>query len=146
MTLYTIGSSGKTAQAFFGLLKEHGVTAVADVRLRNRSQLTGFAKAPDLAYFLDALNGCAYIHLPQFAPSAELLDAYREKRFGTDEYEARYLELMERRGEYRGFFDMFPRGARVCLLCAEASPAHCHRRALAELLARANPGLEVTHL
>ena len=35
---------------------------------------------------------------------------------------------------------------RPCLLCAEPTPEHCHRRLVAEAFARLEPGLEVRHL
>ncbi|HEY7092470.1 MAG TPA: DUF488 family protein, partial [Ktedonobacterales bacterium] len=35
---------------------------------------------------------------------------------------------------------------RPCLLCAEPTPEHCHRRLVAEAFARLEPGLEVQHL
>jgi uncharacterized protein (DUF488 family) len=33
-----------------------------------------------------------------------------------------------------------------CLLCSEATPEQCHRRLVAERLARHWPGLEIIHL
>ena len=79
-TIHTIGSAGKTAQEFFGLLKANRVRRVIDVRLWNRSQLAGFAKQNDLRFFLADLLGCDYLHATILAPSAELLDGFRKKR------------------------------------------------------------------
>lgn len=42
----------KTASEFFGLRSGSGATTLVDTRLRNRSQLAGFAKRDDLAVFL----------------------------------------------------------------------------------------------
>jgi hypothetical protein len=41
---------------------------VLDIRLNNRSQLAGFSKATDLEYFLRAIAGIEYRHLPGLAP------------------------------------------------------------------------------
>src|SRR5712691_12718499 len=50
-TLCTIGFAGKTAEEFFRLLQEAGVTKVIDVRENRGGQLSGFAKFPDVAFF-----------------------------------------------------------------------------------------------
>jgi uncharacterized protein (DUF488 family) len=41
-TIYTIGHSTRTTDEFLRLLQRHAITAVADVRLNNASQLAGF--------------------------------------------------------------------------------------------------------
>jgi len=72
MKLYTIGFTQKSAERFFGLLAEHGVEQVVDIRLKPGGQLSGFAKQDDLAWFLGRLNGARYVHLPQLARRAPL--------------------------------------------------------------------------
>ena len=69
MKIYTIGFTKKTAERFFGLLRESGAKRLVDVRLRNTSGLSGFAKKDDLAWFLRELCKMDYIHLPQLAPT-----------------------------------------------------------------------------
>ena len=69
MRLYTIGFTKKTAQRFLDLLKTSGAKCVVDVRLNNVSQLAGFAKKNDLAYFLKEICGMEYVHLPELAPT-----------------------------------------------------------------------------
>jgi len=44
MTLYTIGFTKKSAEQFFGLLRNNHVKQLVDVRISNGSQLAGFAK------------------------------------------------------------------------------------------------------
>ncbi len=51
-TLCTIGHNQKSLEQFIQLLQEAGVDAVVDIRLRNTSQLSGFAKRDDLAFLL----------------------------------------------------------------------------------------------
>ena len=55
MKISTIGFTKKPARRFFDLLRESGVNRVVDVRLNNGSQLAGFAKKDDLAFFLGEL-------------------------------------------------------------------------------------------
>jgi uncharacterized protein (DUF488 family) len=52
MEIYSIGFTKKRASEFFSTLKAHGIERLLDVRLNNTSQLAGFAKQADLAYFL----------------------------------------------------------------------------------------------
>jgi uncharacterized protein YeaO (DUF488 family) len=100
------------------------------------SQLAGFAKSADLAYFLREICGAAYEHDTRLAPTAELLDAYRAKDIIWDDYEPRFLELMEERG-VPATIERAPYETKSALLCSEATPDKCHRRLVAELMSRA---------
>ena len=77
--LFTIGFTKKSAEEFFSRLQTAGVKRVIDVRLNNVSQLAGFAKREDLAYFLKALCDCEYRHEPLLAPTKEILNGYKKK-------------------------------------------------------------------
>ena len=145
MKLYTIGFTQKSAERFFGLLAEHGVEQIIDIRLKPGGQLSGFAKQDDLAWFLDHLNGASYVHLPELAPSADILDDYRQDH-DWERYVPRFEALMDDRG-IPAVLDRALFMERVsCLLCSEPTPEHCHRRLVAERLARAWSGVEVVHL
>jgi uncharacterized protein (DUF488 family) len=69
MKVSTIGFTKKSAKRFFELLRASGAKRVVDVRLNNVSQLAGFAKKDDLAYFLKEICGMDYVHLPTLAPT-----------------------------------------------------------------------------
>jgi uncharacterized protein (DUF488 family) len=78
MRLYTIGFTQKRAETFFGLLRRNGIQRLVDIRVSPDGQLSGFARKEDLPYFLDRLaDGCAYLHLPDLAPTKEILKDYR---------------------------------------------------------------------
>ena len=51
MKVTTIGFTKKSARRLLGLLRGSGVKRIVDVRLNNGSQLAGFAKKDDLAWF-----------------------------------------------------------------------------------------------
>lgn len=144
MTIYTIGFAGKSAEQFFTLLIEHHVTRVVDVRLNNVNQLAAFSKRDDLRYFLKHLAEIDYVHLPQLAPSEDLLKGYRSKSMSWPEYEQKYMQLLGDRDASQ-FIDM-ALFDRACLLCSEATPEHCHRRLLAEYIGRLFPDLLIVHL
>lgn len=144
MKVFTIGFTQKPASRFFTLLRESGAKRVVDVRLNNVSQLAGFAKKEDLAFFLEAVCGMAYVHVPLLAPTQAMLDAYKKRKGDWRVYEAEFLALMqERKVEESMDRQTIADG---CLLCSEDSPEHCHRRLVAEYLHREWGGLEIVHL
>lgn len=144
--IYTIGFTRKPAEEFFSLLRDAGVRHLIDIRLNNTGQLAGFAKQRDLAFFARELAGADYLHLPELAPTQELLDAFRKHGGPWEEYEAGFARLMDERTAYARFDRrLLEEGA--CLLCSEASPEHCHRRLVAEgLRAMSRNGLGIEHL
>src|SRR6202007_3102192 len=95
--LCTIGFTGKTAEEFFALLRGAGIQQLIDVRQNRGGQLSGFAKHPDLSFFLRAVEEIEYAHEPLLAPPPELLKSYRKGR-DWPAYEAAFLEEMKKRG------------------------------------------------
>ena len=145
MEIYSIGFTQKSAREFFGSLKAHGIERLLDVRLNNTSQLAGFAKQADLAYFLEAICGAAYEHEPLLAPKQEMLDAYKKKKGDWDEYTREYLALIRsRKVESALSRDSFRK--KTVLLCSEPTPEHCHRRLALEYLQQHWKGVEIHHL
>ena len=126
--------------------KQSGVRTLIDTRLNNRSQLSGFAKQNDLQYFLREIGKIDYLHLPQLAPTQDILDAFKKKKGTWEAYERSFLTLMlSRKIEEEFQPELFDN---ACLLCSEHKPHHCHRRLVAEYL-RAKWGgikIEIEHL
>lgn len=117
---------------------------MVDVRLNAGSQLAGFAKQGDLAWFVGEICGMDYVHLPRLAPTRELLRDYRRQRIDWRTYEARFIDLMRARRIEETTPQEAIRGG--CLLCSEDQPHHCHRRLVAEYLNERWGGLEIEHL
>ncbi len=147
-TLYTIGFTQKTAEEFFGLLREAGVRKLIDVRANPGGQLSGFAKFPDIAFFLERILAIRYVHDPRLAPSPEIRDAYRKSR-DWSAYEKAFMELMRARHLPESISPADFEGS-VALLCSEATPEKCHRRLVAEMLAnewnRQGHDVSIAHL
>lgn len=146
MKIFTIGFTQKSAETFFEILNQNDIQRVVDIRLRPNGQLSGFAKKEDLPYFLTNLaRDCLYTHIPELAPSKDILRDYR----ANDDwqlYEERFIALMDERRvpviiDQNGFISF-----RSCLLCSEATPEHCHRRLVAERLKDHWPDVEIVHL
>lgn len=141
----TIGFTQTSARRFFDRLEAACVRKVIDVRLHNTSQLAGFAKADDLAYFLGEIGDIVYLHEPLLAPTEDIFAAFKKEKGDWGVFERRFRGLMqereiERRLEPASF-------SNACLLCSEAKPHHCHRRLVCEYLNDKWDGvLKVRHL
>ncbi len=146
MKLYTIGFTQKRAETFFELLRQNGIRRLVDIRISPDGQLSGFAKKDDLPYFLDRLaDGCQYVYMPELAPTKEILGDYR----GDGDW-PRYVERFEVLMDERQVPAILERdefeAATSCLLCSESTPDQCHRRLVAERLAKHWPDVEIVHL
>lgn len=141
----TIGFTQTTAESFFERLLKADVKRIVDVRLHNTSQLAGFAKSDDLAYFLKKIGGIEYAHVPLLAPTDPILKGFKKEKGDWGVYQGQFLALMaERQIENKLRPEQFDG---VCLLCSEATPHFCHRRLVCEYLnGKWNGALEVRHL
>jgi len=146
-TLCTIGYTKSSLEGFIGRLRAAGVDAVIDIRLNNTSQLAGFSKKDDLAYLLREGFGIDYVHLEEMAPSPEVLDAFKKSK-DWNAYESGYRKLIDKRDMAAKLVATVEKHGweSPCLLCAEPTSEHCHRRLLAEAVQRNVDGLEVIHL
>lgn len=146
MNVYTIGFTQKSAEQFFELIKKNNIELLVDVRLNNKSQLAGFTKGNDLRYFLSEICHCKYKHCIEYAPTKDILDGYKKKEITWDDYVERYINLMNKRGDYKNFIAKFGSYNNICLLCSEPTVEHCHRKLIAELIAQDSPQAKITHI
>jgi uncharacterized protein (DUF488 family) len=142
--LFTIGFTKKSAEAFFTKLQRAGIRRVIDVRLHNNSQLAGFSKRDDLAYFLRSIGGIEYVHVPELAPSPELFERYKKVDHDWPAYERDFLALIRGRKIEKTLAAELLDGG--CLLCSEDKPHHCHRRLVAEYLRDRRGDVAIEHL
>lgn len=146
MKIHTIGFTEKSAEKFFSLIKASGAKRVVDVRLNNYSQLSGFAKKDDLRYFLREICNIEYHHIPDLAPTKEMLQPYQKGDIVWEKYEDLYLNLLSsRKVEKYTKPELMEAG---CLLCSEHLPHKCHRRLLTDYLKDhwSNYKIDVDHL
>lgn len=145
MSIYTIGFTQKKAESFFELIRQNEVKTLFDVRLNNVSQLAAFAKRDDLKFFLKELCNTDYEHLPELAPTKEMLEGYKKKIITWEEYEDKFINLMVQREVEKHL--KAPLLEQGCLLCSEHKPHYCHRRLVVEYLnSEWDTTLEVKHL
>jgi uncharacterized protein (DUF488 family) len=144
MKIFTIGFTKKPAREFFDKLRRPGLLRLVDVRLNNVSQLAGFTKRDDLAFFCQAILSIEYLYLPELAPTKPMLDEYKKNAGDWVDYETKFLALMsDRKVEDTVAKELVDGG---CLLCSEPTPEHCHRRLVAEYLKGKWGSLEIEHI
>ena len=138
--LFTIGHSNLAAERFVALLKEAGVTAVADVRSVPFSRWCPWFSARALAERLgqDGIGYLAFGNSLGGRPRDPTL--YSD---GIADYEAMAASPEFRAGLEQLLHTMTHH--RVCLLCAEREPLDCHRCLLVSR-ALAARGLAVGHI
>ena len=142
--LATIGYEGATLDGVVRALRAAGVETLVDVRAVARSRRPGFAKTRLAAGLAE--GGISYVHLRGLGTPADGRAAAKAGRH--DEMRrvfGEHLATPEAQADLRHLADRVGSGERVALLCYEAAPEHCHRRQVAEALARMLP-VEVTDL
>ncbi|MGL4549645.1 MAG: DUF488 family protein [Gemmataceae bacterium] len=123
--LLTVGHSNQPFDAFLALLRDAGVTAVADVRSGPYSRYTPQFNREPLAAALRAA-GFSYVYL------GTELGARRDEPECYDGDTARY-DLIAAAPAFRRGLARVRDGVtrhRVALMCAEKEPLDCHRFAL----------------
>ncbi len=129
LTVWTIGTSVRSAEEFISILKRLGVEVAVDVRRFPTSRFEWFKKGGLKRVLGEA--GVEYVHL-------EGLGGYRKGGYGeymrTEEFMRAFMELLR----------IVESGRRVALFCSERLFFKCHRRFIADELARR--GITVIHV
>lgn len=143
-TLATIGYEGTNVPRFLDTLRRARVELLVDVRAVASSRRAGFAKTA-LAANLENV-GIEYLHLRGLGTPADGRAAARAGEHA--EMQRIFREHMRTEAALDQLLtleDLVRAGRRVCILCFEADPAHCHRTLVAEALQARLP-VEVKHL
>ncbi|HLN10506.1 MAG TPA: DUF488 domain-containing protein [Xanthobacteraceae bacterium] len=142
--LFTIGYEQATSAAVLDELAGVGIGLLVDVRAVAASRRPGFSKR-QLGAALDE-RGIRYLHLRALGTPTEGRVAARSGRPADmfRIYEA-HLATPGAGEELDALALLVQSGQRVCLLCYERDPAHCHRRRVAELM-QERAGVAVEHL
>jgi len=144
-TIFTVGHSSRTIEAFVSLLKQADIECLVDVRAnpasRRHPQFARIALEPSLskAGIRYVWEGKALGGRRKFAkdsPHAALKEpgfrAYAD-HMGTEEFQEGVARLV-----------VLGRATRAAIMCAERLPSECHRAFISDYLVA--QGEEVTHL
>ncbi|MFO7762062.1 MAG: DUF488 family protein [Thermodesulfobacteriota bacterium] len=124
-TIYTIGHSTHSAEKVVDLLRQHGVTAVADVRSRPYSRMNPQFNREAFSALLKAA-GIAYVFLGrELGARSEDRECYAG---GKVQYDLLAQSKLFQVGLERVIQGMTSH--RVALMCAEKDPLTCHRTIL----------------
>lgn len=138
--ILTIGHSNHTTEKFIGLLREHSVTALADVRSSPFSRFNPQFNKDILRRHLEP-HGIKYVFLGrELGARSSDASCYENGRVQYERLASTAL--------YREGLDRLTRGLHsfhIALMCAEKEPLACHRTLLVanSLVGR---GLEVAHI
>ena len=122
--LYTIGYGGKTPHQLIELLHGNQIKHIVDVRLRPDRASMGFYKlAKDPTKGIQGLFVREGITYHSYIELGNLFVDWGAK------YRSPYTTLLANSGHLltERLRSLLSLGERVCLLCAEKDPAHCHR-------------------
>jgi uncharacterized protein (DUF488 family) len=138
MRLFTIGHSSHDFATFLGLLRQHEIQVVADVRSRPFSRFPWFSR-PELEKALKE-NGIRYVFL------GLELGARRDERECYVGPRADY-DLISLTPAFRSGMERLKTGVqyyRIALMCSEREPLDCHRTVL--VCRHAKPFAEISHI
>lgn len=143
-TLWTIGHSTHTLEAFIGILRAHRIEAVADVRVLPGSRRYPHFNLEALSHSLAGV-GIGYQHFPDLGgrrkPRPDSPNtAWRNESFRGY---ADHLESPAFRQAVEAL-QTLAHGRRTALMCAEAVWWQCHRAIIADWLKVR--GVEVLHI
>lgn len=144
--LFTIGYEGVSLEKYLNKLVSNDVKLLVDVRKNSLSMKFGFSKSL-LKKYCESLS-IDYIHIPEVGINSDqrqelntqqdydaLFEVYKKTTLKeTDSYQTKIIELLSK---YK----------RIALTCFEADICQCHRKPLAEAIAK-NPifEYEVKHI
>jgi uncharacterized protein (DUF488 family) len=142
--LFTIGYEQSRPDAVLKALRDAKVQILIDTRAVAASRKPGFSKRA-LAAALDEA-GIAYLHLQKLGTPAEGRAAARAGKLDLlwriyDKH-LKTHDAVEAMDELLAIVES---GKRVCLLCFERDPSHCHRSRIADRV-RQRTGLKVDDL
>ena len=126
-SVFTIGHSNLTAEAFQGLLRKFGIELVLDVRSYPNAQYSPRFKGEYLEKKLEGELGIGYQAVGYALGSHQYVWKDEVKR------RLSFEEIMERTDfvtHMRAIRECAEEGTRIALLCSESDPMACHRFSL----------------
>jgi uncharacterized protein (DUF488 family) len=134
-TLFTIGYEGNTLEAYLNKLIINDVRLLCDVRCNALSMKFGFSKS-QLQQCCESV-GIKYVHIPEVGIKSDKrqeLNSQADYNKLFDEYKLTTLKSTLHIQKY--ILSLLSDHKRVALTCFEANVCQCHRKPLAEAVAK----------
>ncbi|HEY8666101.1 MAG TPA: DUF488 domain-containing protein, partial [Tepidisphaeraceae bacterium] len=131
---YTVGHSTRTLEELAGMLKAHGVAAVADVRLIPRSRRVPWFNADVLPGELAKL-GLAYLPFGQLGGRRRAAKDSPNTGWRNESFRG-YADFMQTEAFNEGIEQLMAAAEKraTTIMCAEAVPWRCHRSLIGDAL------------
>ena len=133
--LYSVGHSKRLLQELLGLLADHSVASVLDVRCYPFSRRNPQFGRQALSEALES-SGIRYRHLPKLGGlRSPHKDASPHQGWEGEAFRA-FADYMETAPFSDAVDELLEltNGSKACMLCAEADPYRCHRRLISDYL------------
>ncbi len=139
-TIYTIGHSNHEMDTFLALLKQHQITAVADVRSDPHSKYNP-------QYNQGVLRDALQLHKIAYVPLCKELGARRHEDACYKDNKVEYSLVVKSESFLDGLQRLHTgmQNYRIALMCAEKDPLYCHRLILVTRNLR-HQGIRVEHI
>jgi uncharacterized protein (DUF488 family) len=127
LTVYTIGHSNHEPDIFLRLLRLAKIEVLVDIRSSPNSTWVTFAKKQNLQELLKA-GGIKYLYMGDVLGGQPSDPEYVDPQTGRIDY-----HLIQQNVSFQQGIKSVMNGCekyRMCLMCAEENPAHCHRSLL----------------
>ncbi|MBI3804601.1 MAG: DUF488 domain-containing protein [Nitrospirae bacterium] len=134
-TLYTLGHSTRTEEAFLALLTRYQIQLLVDVRTVPRSRRVPQFNREHLHARLPT-QGVAYLHHPALGGLRKGRDSDRSNQGWRNASFRGYADYMQTEAFREGIDLLLSecRGKKTALMCAEAVPWKCHRSLISDAL------------
>lgn len=143
-TIFTIGHSTHSIDAFIAMLRAHGIAELVDIRSMPRSRFNPHYNGHTLQASLEAA-GIAYTHMKSLGGLRRAREDSVNKGFRNGGFRgyADYMQTPEFETALANLVAL-ARERRVAIMCAEAAPTRCHRSLVSDALTVR--GVSVEHI
>jgi uncharacterized protein (DUF488 family) len=139
MRIWTIGHSTRSLDELIGLLREHDIERLADIR-----RYPGSRRYPHFSReSLERTLPIAYVHTPELGGRRKPLPDSPNTGWRNEQFRA-YADYMATPEFAHAIDALLASSQRTAIMCAEAVPWRCHRNLVADELTRR--GHEVIHI
>ena len=134
LTVFTIGHSNRSLDAFLAILKAHQIECLADIRTIPRSRHNPQFSAESLEKSLPRA-GISYARLPRLGGLRRPRKDSRNLAWRNDTFRG-YADYMETAEFEKGIAELLAlaRDRRTAIMCAEALYYRCHRSLVSDAL------------
>lgn len=133
--LFTIGYEGVSLENYLNKLVKNDVKLLVDVRKNSLSMKFGFSKSL-LKKYCESI-GIDYIHIPEVGINSDQRQELNTQKDYDDLFEKyKKTTLLETNSYQETIINLLTKYNRIALTCFEADVCQCHRKPLAEAIAK----------